>query len=251
MKNLRWLLTNAVLVGMGLAPAAVLAQETSLSGFLHRAGAAVTRTATAATHPTASPQQVGPAGTVTTGPYFRPISPAHGGRFEGLFANFRPGLNSFPRAALTFTHFGSVLPCWTVSARIWQSATKHEDEVFEICNSPIEARDAVGNVATVNVGQGLQLANFLLPAQNLEGATHAPTSTARNNGVNPPLMFFNVPFTGPTAYAMSTQYRQMLLRLSWVSDVVDPASPDVNSTVGKVMWTAGFDPNGNADKAAL
>ena len=226
------------------------AQETGLSGFLHRAGAAVSQTATAVTHSQSAPQRVDPAGATTDGPYFRPTNPSHGGRFAGLFTNFRPGLTSWPRAALTFTRFGTQLPCWTVTARIWQSATIHTDEVFDICNSPITATDALGNTATVDLGQGLQLANMLLPAQNLEGATHAPSAPTRGTGPNPPLQLFSVPVTGPTADAFNVQYRQMLLRLSWASHFVNPDSPSINSTIGKLLWTAGFDPNGNMDRHA-
>lgn len=249
MSMVRWF--QGALTALFIAGASVAhSQETGFSGFLHRAGAAVSRTATAVTGNTpAVSQKVNPAGATTTGAYLRPVSPVHGGAFEGIFNTFRPGA-SFPRVALTFLQFGAYEPCWTVRATIWRTHQVHSEETFQICNSPITATDALGNVATVNIGQGLQLANFMLPAQNVEGTTHAPSAPTRGIGPNPPLQLFSVPFTGPTADAFSVQYRQILLRLAWASGYVNPASPDINSTIGKLMWTAGFDPAGNTDRRA-
>ena len=88
------------------------------------------------------------------GPLFEPITPATGGRFEGLFANddhtqAQRGQLQWPRAAITFTEFGSTLPCWTVRARIWSSATKSEDETFRICDAPVTSTDDLGRATTL------------------------------------------------------------------------------------------------------
>jgi hypothetical protein len=231
-----------------VAPAAAFAQETGFSGFLHRAGAAVTRTATAVTTPGA-PQRSNPLGVATDGPYYRPINPAQGGTFPGIFSHYRPGIDSFPRVALTFTRFGASEPCWTVRATIWRSVKTSTVETFDICNAPISAQDDLGNPTAVNLSQALVMANALLPAQNLEGSSHAPSSPTRNAGPNPPLQLFSVQATGPTADAFMTQYRVLLFRLCWVSGFLNPAAPTLNSTIGKSMWTT-FDPSGNLDRVA-
>lgn len=243
-----WLAT--LLAGLVLATLTTpsLAQETGFSGFLHRAGAAVARTATAVTTPGA-PQRPNPLGVASDGPYYRPISPAQGGTFPGIFSHYRPGLDSFPRVALTFTRFGASEPCWTVQATIWRSAKTSTIETFDICNAPIVALDDLGNPTTVNPGEALGLANAILPAQNLEGSSHAPSSPTRTTGPNPPLQLFSIQATGPTADAFMTQYRVLLVRLAWLSGYLNPAAPTLNSTIGKSMWTT-FEASGNLDRRA-
>lgn len=187
MSMVRWF--QSALITLFIAGTSVAySQETGFRDFLHRAGAAVTQTATAVTGNTpAAPQKVNPAGATTTGAYLRPVSPVHGGTFEGIFQTFRPGA-SFPRVALTFLRFGAYEPCWTVRATIWRTNQVHSEETFQVCNSPITAIDALGNVATVDLGQGLQLANVMLPAQNLKGR---PTRRQRPPVASVPIRPFN------------------------------------------------------------
>jgi hypothetical protein len=255
MKRLRWLLAAGALAGVGLAPASILAQESGFKGFLHRAGTAVSQTAQAVVgSPAGSPQvsagfpRGGTNGTTTNGPYYRPISPARG-TFPGIFANYHPGLDTFPRVALAFTRFGASEPCWTVRATIWRSAKTSTIETFDLCNAPITAQDDLGNTATVDDGQGMTLANAILPAQNLEGSSHATSSPTRTDGPNPPLQLFAIQATGPNAFAFSVQYRNMLLRAAWLSGYLNPSAPTLNSTIGKSMWTR-FEPSGNLDRTA-
>lgn len=250
MKRLGWLLAAGALMGVAVAPATVLAQESEsgFRGFLHRAGSAVTQTAQAVVGKPATAGSNNSAGATTAGDYYRPISPAHGS-FPGIFGNYRPGVDTFPRVALTFTRFGASEPCWTVRASIWRSEKSPTIETFQICNSPIIQMDDLGNPSTVDVGQGMTLANAILPAQNVEGSSHAASSSTRNAGPNPPLRLFQIEATGPNAYAFSIQYRSILLRLAWLSGYVNPSAPTINSTIGKSMWTV-FDPNGNLDRAA-
>ncbi|HEY0198142.1 MAG TPA: hypothetical protein VGC19_06310 [Rhodanobacter sp.] len=72
------------------------AQDTGVSGFFHRAGAALKSGAGQVLgHPNAG-------GATTTGPTFRPINPAADGQFTGLFDTWHSG-DSWPRASVYFT----------------------------------------------------------------------------------------------------------------------------------------------------
>lgn len=247
MKNWRYRFTFAVLTIVALLSAAsATAQETGFSGFLHRAGAAVTRTATSVTTP-ASPQQSHPSGATTNGPYYRPINPARGGTFPGIFGHYRAGVDTYPRVALTLAKFGAATPCWTVQATIWRSDKAHSEETFEICNAVVPAIDDLGNPTAVNPAEGTVLANALLQAQNVEGSSHARSISERTTGPLPPLMLFQVQATGPNAFPFSIQYRAILFRLAWLSGFIDQSSPSITSTIGKTMWTR-FDPAGNLDR---
>lgn len=226
------------------------AQETGFTGFLHRAGAAVSRTATAVTgNAPAGSQRPNPLGVTTSGAYYRPIRPAQGAMFPGLFSHYRPGIDSFPRVALTFTRFGASEPCWTVEATIWRSTNASTVETLDICNATIVTLDDLGNPATVNSGEAMGVANGLLQLQNVEGSSHARSTAERATGPLPPQMLFQVQNTGPNALAFSTQYREILFRLAWLSGFVGPQVSETNltSTIGKSMWTR-FDPAGNLDR---
>jgi hypothetical protein len=182
----------------------------------------------------------------TTGEYFRPINPAHGGEFQGLYDSWRQG-NAWPRASVFFTEYGSQLPCWTARAVIWRSPTSHHEETFQVCNAPIVTHDDMGNAAQVG-GPAEQMSQMLTITRNIQGITHADTSPTRNAGPNPPAMPFNVSIAGLEGTRIRPMYNAVIIRLAWVSGYIAPGDTEVNNSPGKSLWIAGFDPNGNHDK---
>lgn len=246
----RWLHgTAAALMALCLAP--VHAQDSGLKGFLHRAGAVVTHTASQVLGGSGNgtANATGPA--ATDGPYYRPISPAKSGDIVGIFANHKIG-DAWPRVAVKFTEAGTSLPCWTATARVWHSATHHDDETFQVCNAPVSFTDAMGQSHYItapedSVGNGQGTLQLTI-AQNIQGISHVDTATdgARNMGPNPPHMLFDLgPATqsGPFAH----QYHEILIRLMWITGWMNHADPVLDNNSGKTLWIVGVDPSGNHD----
>jgi hypothetical protein len=175
----------------------------------------------------------------TTGDIYKPISPTSAGEFPDLFKGARHG-QLWPRAALTFVEYGAALPCWTIRATIWRSASSHHDESFQVCNAPVTTTDAVGN-------SGALLApntSYVWMRRNVPGITHVQSSPDRTTGPNPPEAFFAVALNaGP----LETQYKNILFRLAWISDSINHDTAATDSGQFTLLWTAGFDPSGNRD----
>ncbi|MGH8157672.1 MAG: hypothetical protein ACREPQ_06095 [Rhodanobacter sp.] len=239
MVNRRWMkaVTALVLaVSLGMAQA----QDTGVSGFFHRAGAAIKQGTTSVLHGGSSGAQVDATGiAVTTGDIYKPLSPASGGEFVGLFNGAHHG-QLWPRAALTFLSYGATLPCWTIRATIWRSPISHHDETFQICHAPIMTTDAVGNQTEITGGF-----NQVWMRRNSPGITHVQSSPARTTGPNPPDQFFMVPLTD---HLLEVQYKNILMRAAWVSGSINHANPSTDDGQFNLMWTAGFDPAGNHDR---
>lgn len=241
MDNRCWMKAVTALVlaaSLGMAQA----QDTGVAGFFQRAGAAIKNGASTALGNGSTSSQTRNGQTTTTGPNYKPISPAGGGQFVGLFDHFHSG-DTWPRAAVTFTSYGITEPCWTARATIWRSSAAHHEETFQVCNSPMMATDALGN--TEALGDSFNIASGpLMQAQNIPGISHIQTANDRNTGPNPPMMLFSVDIRGPILF----QYEAMVVRLAWISGYINHEQEAVNNMTGKALWVAGFDPSGNRDR---
>jgi len=245
-----------------VGPAA--AQETGgFKGWLKRTGQAVVGVPATNGSPTvASNPATSANGATTTGPVFRPISPARGGEFQGIFDGYSIAKNSprghYPRVALTAEVYGGSQPCWTFRATIWQSAAAHHDERFELCNAPLMTKD--------DLGQPVEAANPTGPLMSVitghqtMPSTHVQVSTQRTTGPDPAAMPFAVQIaaTTPAGKAMLAQYDQLLARAMFVSGYAPPdqmisgtayRTAGTVGSDGRLMWFAGFEPGGNRDTA--
>jgi hypothetical protein len=238
MVNCRWvkIVTALVLaVSLGMAQA----QDTGVSGFFHRAGAAIKQGTSTVLHGNTSGSQVDATGVaVTTGNLYKPISPASSGEFVDLFNGARHG-QLWPRAALTFLSYGATLPCWTIRATIWRSPTSHHDETFQICHAPIMTTDAVGNKTEITGAF-----NQVWMRRNISAITHVQSSPTRSTGPNPPDAFFMVPLTD---HLLEVQYKNILMRAAWIAGSINHENPATSDGQFNLMWSAGFDPAGNHD----
>ncbi|UGB44705.1 hypothetical protein LQ772_11975 [Frateuria edaphi] len=240
--------TAAALLALCLTP--LHAQDSGLKGFLHRASSAITHTASKVLRGPANGASANAAGPATTdGAYYRPVSPSKSGDIVGIFAHHKVG-DAWPRVAIKFTEAGTNLACWTATARVWRSATRHHDETFQVCNAPLAFTDAMGQTRymtapedSIGNGQGrLQL----LTAQNIQGISHVDTAVGgvRNMGPNPPHMLFDLgdaTESGPFAH----QYHEILIRLMWITSWMSHADPVLDNNSGKTLWIVGVDPAGN------
>lgn len=195
------------------------------------------------------------------GALFEVISPAIGGRFEGLFAQddhtqAQLGRLQWPRAAITFTEFGANLPCWTVRARIWSSAKASRDETFRICAAPVQITDDLGNAATMKEANLFHLNRRL---QGVRTMSMAHTGTERTQGPNPPLQpwFFRLTDDPSGRRDIGDQLMAILPRLAWVSGYATDADLHLDGRgiatgfQDPRLWFAGFDPAGNRDQAEV
>lgn len=241
---------SALLLALSLTP--LHAQDSGLKGFLHRAGSAITHTASKVLGGPGNGATANVAGPATTdGAYYRPIAPAKPGDIVNIFASHRVG-DAWPRVAVRFTEAGTHLACWTAVAEVWHSAKRHHQETFHVCNAPLAFTDAMGQEHymtapedSIGNGQGrLQL----LTAQNIQGISHVDTSAGgvRNMGPNPPHMLFDLgdaTESGPFAH----QYHEILVRLMWITGWMNHADPVLDNNSGKTLWIVGVDPAGNRD----
>lgn len=250
-----------LLVSAFLLPAASSAQD-GFKGFLHRTANAITGAPTS--QPAAAPNPTTWAnGVTTTGAVFRPISPARGGEFPGIFNDYSIAKNSprghYPRVALTAEIYGGTMACWTFRATVWHSATNHHDERFELCNAPLMTKDDLGQPVEAANPTG-PLMSVITMHQTLP-STHVRVSTQRTTGPDPAAMPFAVQIaaTTPAGKAMLAQYDQLIARAMFVSGYAPPdqmISGNAYRTAGTVgadgrlMWFAGFAPGGNRDASA-
>lgn len=216
------------------------AQSTGVAGFFQRAGTAIKQGAGTVLHGNGSTgTQTDATGVaVTSGDIYKPISPASGGEFVDLFKGSRHG-QLWPRAAITFLSYGASLPCWTIRATIWHSSTSHHDETFEICHAPMVTTDAVGNKTEITGAF-----NQTWMRRNSPGITHVQSASDRSIGPNPPDQFFMVPLTD---HLLEVQYKNMVMRLAWVSGSINHENPSTDDGEFNLMWTAAFDPAGSHD----
>jgi len=242
-----------VLLTTMVMPAFAQDQESGFKGFLHRAGNAVTQTASKVLGPgdananagAASGQAAGPATTV--GPFYRPIRPASPGAIVGIFDQHRMG-DAWPRVAVRFTDAGADRACWRAEATIWRSPTDHHVEVFDLCNAPTAFTDGMGRTQYLTSpedapggGQGIVALNT---AQNIQGMSHADTAPGdvRTTGPLPPHMLFYLG-QGSESGPLAHQYREILMRLLWVTGWMNHANPTIDTHSGKVLWVIGINAN--------
>lgn len=177
------------------------------------------------------------------------------GKLPGLFKadnhqQAQLGKLDWPRVALTFTEWGSSLPCWTVEARIWTSASASTTETFRACaDAPLTDTDDLGETAELNT------AALWKGRDTLNGVRVPPsrpnTGAQRSTGPNPPAQPFvlNVSRAGVSEKAID-----VALRVAWVSGFLQTADlhPGASGLLTPFkdtrMWLAGFKPDGNRDR---
>ncbi|WP_051938731.1 hypothetical protein [Luteibacter sp. 9135] len=178
---------------------------------------------------------------VTDGPVYRPVSPASGGTFPGLFRGWSPMNNpgKFPRVSLFFESFGASAPCWRTRATIWTSDTKHYEEVFDLCNAPVETKDDLGATTTLRDPTTTYVGK-------LSRETFAPgisVTADRTVGPNPPRLPFLMDFGSAPNPQLRGQYQDIVVRAMVISGyATSPQEP--------LFWVGGFAPDGNRDQRA-
>lgn len=177
------------------------------------------------------------------------------GKIQGLFKSdnhqlAQQGRLDWPRVALTFHEWGASLPCWTVEARIWTSASASTVETFRTCaNAAVTEIDDLGDTAELNTSALWKGRDALT---GVRVPTNKPnTGASRSTGPNPPAQPFvvNVSRTGVSDKAVD-----VALRVAWVSGFIQTADlhPGASGLLTPFkdprMWIAGFNPEGNRDK---
>ncbi|WP_242900103.1 hypothetical protein [Stenotrophomonas maltophilia] len=193
-------------------------------------------------------------GAAAAGPLYTPISGA--GRITGLFKNenhqaAQQGRLDWPRVALTYKDWGASLPCWTVEARIWTSATASTTETFRACaDAPLTVTDDLGEQAELNSNARAKATTDLMVGLRVR-AGKPNTGDDRTTGPTPPREPFNV---RTTRDGVAWQARKVALSAAWVSGFLraDDLYPGPSGMLTPFrdtrMWIAGFDPAGNRDK---
>ncbi|HFF5964809.1 TPA: hypothetical protein ACGCF6_000119 [Stenotrophomonas maltophilia] len=189
-----------------------------------------------------------------TGPLYTPVSGA--GRINGLFKSenhqsAQQGRLDWPRVALTFREWGASLPCWTVDARIWTSATASSTETFRACaDAPLTIRDDLGEEAELSSNARAKATTDLMVGLRIRPGK-PNTGDDRTTGPTPPREPFNV---RTTREGVAWQARKVALSAAWVSGFLraDDLYPGPSGMLTPFrdtrMWIAGFDPAGNRDK---
>ncbi|WNH49587.1 hypothetical protein PDM28_04520 [Stenotrophomonas aracearum] len=199
------------------------------------------------------PTQGGANASADGGAIYVPVSGA--GKLPGLFKQdnhqqAQLGKLDWPRVALTYTEWGTTLPCWTVEARIWTSASASTTETFRTCaNAALTETDDLGDSAELNTsalwkGRDTLMGVRVPPSKPNTGAT-------RSSGPTPPSQPFVVNVSRP---GVSDKAVQVALRVAWVSgfiqtaDIYPGASGLLTPFKDGRMWIAGFKPEGNRDR---
>ncbi|WP_321992842.1 hypothetical protein [Xanthomonas citri] len=160
------------------------------------------------------------------------------------------GKLDWPRVALTFTEWGTSLPCWTVEARIWTSPTASTTETFRTCfDAAVTETDDLGETAELNS------AALWKGRDTLNGIRVPPskpnTGAQRSTGPNPPAQPFAVNVSRP---GVADRAVDVALRVAWVSGFLQTADlhpgPSGMLTPFKDtrLWIAAFRPDGNRDR---
>ncbi len=185
-----------------------------------------------------------------TGPLYTPIS--GGGKIVGLYKNedhqaAQMGRLDWPRVALTYKDWGASLPCWTVEARIWTSATVSTTETFQACaDAPLTIKDDLGEEAELNDNARAKATTDLMVGLRVRPGK-PNTGDQRTTGPNPPREPFNVQATRD---GVTSQARKVALSVAWVSgylraeDLYPGPSGILTPFRDTRMWIGGFDPQG-------
>ncbi|HHA2503306.1 TPA: hypothetical protein ACOENT_001525 [Stenotrophomonas maltophilia] len=187
-----------------------------------------------------------------TGAIYTPIGAS--GKIGGLYKSdnhqqAQLGKLDWPRTALTFTEWGTSLPCWTVEARIWTSPTNSTTETFRTCaDAAVTETDDLGDTAELNrsaLWKGRDTLNGIRVQPSRPN-----TGSSRSTGPNPPSQPFVVNVSRP---GVSDRAVDVALRVAWVSGFIQTADlhpgPSGLLTPFKDtrMWIAGFKADGNRD----
>ncbi|HEL4774023.1 TPA: hypothetical protein UON56_001925 [Stenotrophomonas maltophilia] len=183
---------------------------------------------------------------------YTPVSGA--GKLPGLFKAdnhqlAQQGRLDWPRVALTYTEWGTSLPCWTVEARIWNSATASTTETFRACaDAPLTMTDDLGDTAEFNTAALWKGRDALMGIRVPAGKPN--TGANRSIGPNPPSQPFVVNVSRP---GVSDRAVDVALRAAWVSgfiqtvDLHPGASGLLTPFKDSRVWIAGFKPEGSRD----
>ncbi|MEA0806204.1 hypothetical protein VDQ87_06665 [Xanthomonas campestris pv. campestris] len=186
-------------------------------------------------------------------PIYTPVSGS--GKIQGLFKSdnhqlAQRGKLEWPRVALTYTEWGASLPCWTVEAKIWTSATASTTETFRTCaNAAVTETDDLGDTAELNTAALWKGRDSLMGVRVPSGEPN--TGANRSAGPNPPAQPFVVNVSRP---GVSDKAVDVALRVAWVSgfiqtsDLHPGASGLLTPFKDSRMWIAGFKPEGNRDR---
>lgn len=199
------------------------------------------------------PAQGGAKAAAGAGAIYAPVS--GGGKLPGLFKGdnhqlAQQGKLDWPRVALTYTEWGASLPCWTVEAQIWTSATASTTEVFRTCaNAAVTETDDLGDSAELNTSALWKGRDTLTGVRVPAGKPN--TGASRSTGPNPPAQPFLVNVSRP---GVSDRAVDVALRVAWVSGFIQTAdlhpgpSGILTPFKDSRMWIAGFQPDGNRDR---
>lgn len=199
------------------------------------------------------PAQGGAKASAASGAIYSPVSGA--GKLPGLFKAdnhllAQQGKLDWPRVALTFTEWGTSLPCWTVEAKIWTSSTSSTTETFRTCaSSPVTENDDLGDTAELNTSALWKGRDSLMGVR--VPSSKPNTGASRSTGPNPPSQPFVVNVSRP---GVSDKAVDVALRAAWIagfiqtSDLHPGASGLLTPFKDSRMWIAGFKPEGNRDK---
>jgi len=187
------------------------------------------------------------------GSIYAPVS--GGGKLPGLFKADNHQLAQqdkldWPRVALTYTEWGASLPCWTVEAQIWASATASTTETFRTCASAaVTETDDLGDTAELNTSALWKGRDTLTGVRVPAGKPN--TGASRATGPNPPAQPFVVNVSRP---GVSDRAVDVALRVAWVSGFIQTSdlhpgpSGILTPFKDSRMWIAGFKPEGNRDR---
>jgi len=204
-------------------------------------------------NPNAGSKSTAQAGSSGSGPTYTPLSGA--GKLPGLFKGdnhqaAQAGRLEWPRVALTYVDWGTSLPCWTVEAKIWTSASASTVETFRTCaDAPLTETDDLGDTAELNtpaLWKGRDtLTGIRVPPSK------ANTGAQRSTGPNPPAQPFVVNVSRP---GVADRAVDVALRVAWASGFLQTADlhPGASGLLTPFkdtrLWIAGFRPDGNRDK---
>lgn len=186
-------------------------------------------------------------------PIYTPVGGA--GKLPGLFKSdnhqlAQQGRLEWPRVALTYLEWGTTLPCWTVEATIWTSASASTVETFRTCaDAPVTVTDDLGDTAEFNTSalwKGRDtLTGIRVPSNK------ANTGASRSSGPNPPSQPFVLNVSRP---GVSDRAIDVALRVAWVSGFIQTSDlhPGTSGLLTPFkdsrMWIAGFRAEGNRDR---
>jgi hypothetical protein len=184
---------------------------------------------------------------------YSPVSGA--GRIQGLFKSdnhqlAQQGRLDWPRVALSFQEWGASVPCWTVEARIWTSASASTVETFRTCaDAALTETDDLGDTAELNRAALWKGRDSLMGVRVPTGKPN--TGASRSTGPNPPAQPFVVNVSRP---GVSDRAVDVALRVAWVSGFIQTSDMHAGAS-GMLtpfkdgrMWLAGFKPEGNRDR---